>query len=354
MKTIFRQISLLIVFISLLAFNACEKEETRIVASEGIAPVLSVSASTLVLDGANAEKDALSFSWSKADYNFDAAVSYSLQLDKKGNNFAAPKEFALEPGTLLKKFTVADLNNAVNLMGLPPGSASQLEARVKASLGTSVTPLYSAPTTVTVTPYLVIINYPSVGVPGGYQGWNAAMAPKLASVKDNKEFEGYVDFNGASDLNFKFNSGDNWYGWASSSNTATTVSGTMNLTGGNLFVPSAGYWLLKANLNNNTWEGTKTTFGVIGDATPGGWNTDTNMSYDATAKVWKATVALAAGGLKFRANSDWAINYGDTKPTATGFLQLNGDNIPVTAAGNYQVVLDLSIPGNYRYTLTKM
>ena len=59
----------------------------------------------------------------------------------------------------------------------------------------------------------------------------------------------------------------------------------------------------------------------------------------------------ADDGIKFRANGAWDINFGDTK--ADELLDYNGDDIKVPTAGTYTVVLDLSKPGNYTYTLTK-
>jgi hypothetical protein len=55
--------------------------------------------------------------------------------------------------------------------------------------------------------------------------------------------------------------------------------------------------------------------------------------------------------LKFRANGNWDLNYGDTG--ANGTLEEGGTNIG-TIAGNYLVTLDLSNPRNYTYTMTKL
>ena len=74
------------------------------------------------------------------------------------------------------------------------------------------------------------------------------------------------------------------------------------------------------------------------------------MTYDAASKTWTLTVDLTAEEIKFRANDGWDWNYGDTG--ADGSLENGGDNIPVPAAGNYTVVLDLSNPRAYTYTLT--
>lgn len=343
--------------LALLLVNGCKKDSVNVTASDGKAAVLTASASTLVLTSAAALDNAVTFNWSKADYGYSAAIQYTLQIDKKGNNFAAPKEYAIDASAALQKLSVADLNNALILMGFSPGAASAAEVRLKSELRANENTLYSNVLALTVTPYPVIIVYPSLYVPAAYQGWAPATAERVSSVLDNKVYEGYVYFGDAANLVFKFSSDTQWtttYGWASSTNTQVYAGGTMSSTAsGNLFVPSAGYYLLTANLNDNSWTANKTAFSIIGDATPGGWDADTDMVFDPLAKEWKVTVNLVGGkAVKFRANHDWAINYGNNAP-ANGFLKLNGADIIISAAGSYTVVLKLGNPGNYSYTITK-
>ena len=89
-------------------------------------------------------------------------------------------------------------------------------------------------------------------------------------------------------------------------------------------------------------------WGIIGDATPNAWNDpDTDMTYDAGTSTWRITLDLVVGQMKFRANDDWAWNYGDNG--ADGSLENDGDNIVVDTAGNYTVVLDFSTPRAYTY-----
>lgn len=351
MRTIFG------VFALLLIISGCKRDDIMVKSTSGTASALTATGSTLVLSSDDAANEAVAFNFSKANYGYSSAVLYTLQFDKEGNNFAAPKEFTIDASATTQKFTVADLNNALALMGYSAGTASGLEVRVKSELQANVGTLYSNVLKLTVTTYPIIVVYPSLYVPGGYQGWVAATAAKIASVKDDKVYEGYVDFTAATDFNFKYIADTEWkvaYGWASSTNTSTYADGTFALgASGNLFVPAAGYYLLKANVNNNTWSAQKTTFGIVGDATPGGWDVDTHMAFNAATQEWTVTATLLGGKkLKFRANGGWDINYGDNAP-ANGFLKLNGADIIIPADGSYTVVLNLSNPGNYTYSITK-
>lgn len=66
--------------------------------------------------------------------------------------------------------------------------------------------------------------------------------------------------------------------------------------------------------------------------------------------VLKNTPVLA-GGLKFKTDaSSWDYNFGGTG--LSGEAVLDGGNITITEAGNYDIELDLT-PGNYIYSIVK-
>lgn len=138
------------------------------------------------------------------------------------------------------------------------------------------------------------------------------------------------------------------------------ANGTLDAGGDNIQV-TAGKYLVTMNLNDNSYSILPVThlWGVVGDATPNGWNgPDVPMDLDYskyeaafdTKGVWIAhNVVLKAGEIKFRADNDWGVNYGDTG--ADGSLEAGGDNIKVTA-GTYDIVLDFSGP-TPTYKLTR-
>lgn len=193
-------------------------------------------------------------------------------------------------------------------------------------------------------------DYPVIYVPGGYQAgsgyggdWTPAQAPNLASVNSDKNYEGYVYF--AAGGSFKFTQGPNWdVNWGDNGG-----DGTLETNGANLSVADAGYYKINVNLNDMTYTVLKTTWGIIGSASPGGWDTDTNMEFDPETKTWTAEIDLKAGDIKFRANDGWDINYGDNG--ANGSLEANGSNIAI-AAGSYKISMKLGTP-DYTYVIEK-
>lgn len=332
---------------ALLLLASCQKDEIRAVVQPGTAPTLTASTSTPTLQLADAAKEAVAFSWGAVDYGYPAAVTYTLQFDKKGNAFKAPVEIA--NGNALKKaLSVAELNTMLINLGVAPGTSGQLEARVKSDVNAGVASVLSAASTITGTPYAVIIAYPALYVPGAYQGWAPDKAPKIVSVKNDKVYEGYLYFPDAS-TEFKVTDAPNWtsgiYG------NKTGANGSLASPGDNLFATSAGYYLLNIDLNASKWSTTKTTWAVIGSATPKGWDADTPMTFDPATATWTTTLNLVKGELKFRANGAWDINYGDEK--ADGLPELNGANIVIPADGKYTVTLNLSTAGNYTYSVAK-
>jgi len=352
MKNIF--IRLFLITIVGIIFYACKKDEVKTVLKDGQAPELTASKTTIVLVDTTASDTTIIFSWTRSNYGFKAAVRYTLQIAIAGTNFTAPKEVSMG-NSIVQKYTVGDFNQLSVIQGLVPNNAGQLEARIKSSISDSIPAIYSNIVALSVTPYLVVINYPSLWVPGDYQGWDAASAPKISSKNANGIYEGYVSIVGGTHQ-FKYTSDPDWnhtiYGWASSTVNGTDVSGTFNTTGGNLFVPGDGFYLLKGNTNNNTWSGAITTWAIIGDAPTlsNNWTNDVPMTYDAVNNVWKVTTTLAAGNFKFRANGAWTLNFGDTGADLS--LDYDGDNIavPNTLTGTRTITLDLK-PGNYTYTI---
>ncbi|NLX29448.1 MAG: RagB/SusD family nutrient uptake outer membrane protein [Bacteroidales bacterium] len=195
------------------------------------------------------------------------------------------------------------------------------------------------------------VAYPVIYVPGGYQSgsgysagdWSPGDAPQLASVSSDDKYEGYIYF--AADAEFKFTAGPSWdLNWGDDG-----ANGTLEQNGANLKA-TAGYYKINVDLNTMTYSLVKTDWGLIGDATPGGWDTDTNMEYDPVTKMWKLIVELGSGGYKFRANDGWDINLGDTG--ADGILEYGGDNIASPGVGRYEIKLKLGTP-DYSFTIEK-
>lgn len=125
--------------------------------------------------------------------------------------------------------------------------------------------------------------------------------------------------------------------------------------GGNIVVSGLptytvpGFYEIKFDLFNKTVVLTPVAIGVIGDAQAGGWDTDVNLSYNETSKIWEGQVTfLATGAYKFRANDDWAISFGGSLDN----LIYNAGDIATPGAGTYDVTLDISGTDKFSATVT--
>lgn len=337
--------------------TACKKDEVRAVLSAENTPVLTSSASTLVLDSNSAANTAVTFSWDSVKYGYSAAVTYTLQFDIASDSFANPTEVSVGNNLYTKSMTVGALDTvAFQSVGLGSGTAGVLQVRIKADVqkggsasGTSsVASVYSAAINLTVTPYYFVIVYPVVYTPGVYNGWDPPSATQLSSVKGDGNYEGYVYFPTSDSLEFKITPDANWnvsYG-SGGTGLLSAANGVPNLTTG-----TAGYYRIQTNPTNLTWSYTKTTWGVIGSSVAGGSATVTAMTYDRGSKTWILTATLSAGTFKFQTSESASVYLGlkSGKLSATG-----SDGVTVTAAGSYTITLDLSKgAGNYDYTLVK-
>ncbi len=94
------------------------------------------------------------------------------------------------------------------------------------------------------------------------------------------------------------------------------------------------------------------TLGVLGSATNLGWSSDTYLSTTDNIFYTITNIPLSANEVKFRQDGMWNTNWGgSTFPTGTGAL--NGQNIGINPAGNYDIYFNrLSAGYSFLPTLT--
>ena len=184
-------------------------------------------------------------------------------------------------------------------------------------------------------------------VPGNHQGWAPDKAPALQSPNFDGVYVGYSYLNG----NFKFTKERNWNAEYNFNDFATKDAIFFNNDGSNINISEEGFYQIKADVASSNLSAVKTTWGIIGPAQAGGWDADTDMTWNAADESWTATVELAADEFKFRANDAWAINVGGSLDNLTQ----DGGNIKVAEAGTYEVKLFLTRSASDKMycTLTK-
>ena len=77
--------------------------------------------------------------------------------------------------------------------------------------------------------------------------------------------------------------------------------------------------------------------GIIGSATPTGWDSDTDMATTDNI-TYTINMTFSTGEVKFRQDDAWTLNWGSTT-FPTGTATQDGPNIPVPA-GTYDVTFN--------------
>lgn len=340
-----------------LVLLACEKDQDMIQLGRDVVPPVITSQQNGFSQVITEETtiDSITFQWRVADFGVATQLSYTLEVDSAGRNFTAPVSLGATPHDSIT-MTLSSLNTRLlDNLKVTPNVASSLELRVRAAINGTYTTV-SDVVHITITPWKEVLEgEPArLWLPGSYQGWDPANAPVIYTVSDGV-YEGYVYIN--SSAGFKFTSSPDWdhinYGYSGTDGILTTDG-----QAGSLSVATSGYYKFTVDMDKLTYDITLvTTWGLIGTATPGVWDVSTPMAYDIAAGVWRKTVNLSAGALKFRANDGWSLNYGPADSNALeGLLRQTDDAITIPEAGSYTITLDLSrskAPYAYRYTVTK-
>lgn len=185
----------------------------------------------------------------------------------------------------------------------------------------------------------------SVGKPilymaGDANGWKQI---DVLNSEDGVNFTGYMYLN---QNGFKFSTQPNWDGTNYGADFDTAPNA------GNIVITEpAGFYQVDVNLSAKSYTLTPFTIGIIGNATPKGWDGDTNMTYNPEERCWELKdVTLTDGEMKFRHTNDWNLSWGGELDNLT---TQNGPNIAV-AAGTYDIKLEVNwAEGTAKCVMTK-
>ena len=315
--------------------------------------------------------------WNTPSFGAQTSVSFTVE-GSSTNLFAATDPGYFSSGALTENnyavsvanlLTIAD---ALDLDGDPTSgkeSSGMAYLRVTASVGDATdsngSSVVSEPQEIKITMVETEGEAPApmLAVPGQYQGWNPGGAPLLAaSAAGQTDFEGfiYMDIDEADNQGFKFVEGvDGVYDWGNpdwgkSDDGILVVDGESNIT-----VDEDGLYYIQADTGAGTYSTTLMSLGLIGSATPTGWDSDTDFVYDATNNVLTLDINLINGNkYKVRANDDWVIEFpGQFGPDSDGdgFLDTHqGDWVHEGDTGNYRVTLDVFTARKYTLTVTAL
>ncbi len=349
MKNIFKFLFLLTFTVTLFS---CDNEDQAqlTISPKGAGEITSPEAGTVFVlnPEENQTNTIFTITWNSADYDVPTAINYVVEFAKAGTAFAEPFVAGSTSNTYLS-LNIGEFNGAVVGAGLTPFTQEELEVRITSTVGRlGSTPQVSEPITILVKAFTT--DLPTIAVPGNHQGWDPATAPLLAASGFGKtDYVGYVWLDGghkfiAPNETGGFFWGNTDWGWDGA------TAGVLVETDEKDLVATAGYYFVQADPAKLTYKETPVSWGIIGAATPTGWDSDTDLVYNAATRTLDVDINLIPGAFKFRGNNEWgAFDLGTVD--ADGLLQGGGDLTFDGAAGNYHVSLDLSNPRAYTFTL---
>jgi hypothetical protein len=312
----------------------------------------ALAAHEAIVISADNLKSSVTFHWQRADFGVPAAVEYTLWA-KVGEGDEPPTLVSSAYGDNMDVL-LSTLNTSAIKAGAAVGAASDVRFTLTASISSSYPVVTSAPLTVNVTGFSALPEaLHLIGNVLGSQEWQNANCEYVMFRDDNLSANVYTSNFRAG--GFKFIGDESLGTWNDLyGQTAAGVLG--NRTGDDISdITAAGYYTVTADLSQLTYSVLPydasaakdfTAIGLIGVG--GDWENDINLTQtDYDPHIWvKDQVTLPAGELKFRANHDWADNWGADGLFPYGKGLGGGANINVPEAGTFFVKFN-DLTGHY-------
>lgn len=358
--------NLLVFFISILFFSACKKTEDFSPYNLNTTLKITATDSSVVLNESNKNNTATTFSWtSGTNHGTGASISYTLQIDKKGNRFASALKSNLGAATYNSNYTVDALNTMLlNYFGATPNTAIQLEARIVDSIsGDTVKGDTSNVISLTFTPYKPVSKTLYIIGDATSTGWNTntaaaltldATTPGLFTYQGNLNPGHFKFITTLGSFIPSYNLGaDSLHVVLRSSYSDPDNQFTVSTTGVyqvsvNIITLQISVTPVARPLYSQLW--------IVGDATPNGWNINNpnQMKVDMfNSFIFRYNEVLSAGEFKIPTSTgNWGCDYyrpltNDPPITATtASLVLGSTNSPdnkwkITNPGAYKIALNI-------------
>lgn len=367
MKNIFKLLTATVI----IAFASCDKAADLPFYSAGIRPTLAASNTNIAPAAADADKAALTLSWSSANHAVTPAnVKYTVEIDSAGKNFFSPLTKVIT-GATAATFTGRELNDYLINRGYALNSTVTLDVRVTSSYANNNESLSTDVLRIQYTIYKVP---PKVALPASNRlfivggatvgGWsNPVPVPSQELTRINENSWGGIFQLIANQSYLLLPVNGSWsakYGTVGANNSNNPVGGDFIAGGGDLLAPATS-GLYKMIFDFLTGKFTVTPFVqqhglpsdlfIVGDATPGDWSNPVPLPSQRFTRVtstkFELTIALTAGRkyLLLPENGNWGKKFGlsgaATNTKLSGTLAPEGGDMPSPdVSGTYKITVD--------------
>jgi hypothetical protein len=353
---------LLSVLLMTYSFSGCKKDLTQVTINSKItANQLSpLSAGSFALQMSDAANTFQTFTWTKVDYGFPTAISYTIQIDKRTGTFTTPIDVVTVPNLLQATVTVGDFNKILLNLGMSTDVADSIKLRIKTVINPTIDPVYSNVVRVKVLPYAIFFPpiYATGAATGGWS-WDLYTYKELRSSAPNI-YSSVIYF--TNNQAFRFFKQTDWnpvsYNFPYFTGTVSNLFVNANDGDSNFqFTGTSGYYQVTVNMTTKSVSMASVpepTLFMTGQAL-GGWDWTThfvkltwlsNGIYRATATF---TNSGASSTFRFFAQQDWSPTgynypYFSAGTISNLFVNANdGDkNFQFTGTtGNYEITVNM-------------
>lgn len=351
-----KNISIILIFLlGVFAFSSCEKDDPMVKLNEEVTPneLASIDSEYIMtMDNANAILE--TFNWTVPDFGFDASVTYTVQTDSAGKNFANAIDLFTVDNDTTGSIKVGELNTLLLNAGFPFDEALSMEFRVKAVINPDVAPLFSNLRPASITAYPT--EFPPIFMIGGaVGGWDPTLAVSVYSTEPSV-YSTICEF--TSGEAFRFFSSAGWdaekqYNWTYFTGSVATefenaLDGDTNIR----FIGTTGFFRITVDLKAKTIameSVSRPRLLMVGAAVPGGWdiNNPTEMTWVSDG-IFSTTVTFTVEAFRFFTANDWG--------TGLNFPHFQGLNFTIDS--NFENAADgdsnfkfIGTPGTYICTI---
>ncbi|QYJ68670.1 SusE domain-containing protein [Flavobacterium litorale] len=374
MKKIFNLSILSLLFLSIMS---CSTDDNKILVEPTGAPVLNApqDGAEIILNPNANDAVAITMVWDHGRYSVETAVDYSIEIAIAGTEFAEPLKIATTNNRFLaltgEQLSGYLLNASPDGLGLPEETeAVMIQARVTATIGDNGD-LPETSNTITFNiifpdedvviepedPMLFLVG--SAQANYGLSEWDNTTAIPMRYIGDGTTmlFEAYVKV--GANQSFKFIGEQGTWDNGNYGTIDGAQNGNLQNDGGSGDIKVAetdgdGLYYVWVDIDNLEYKSIKMNWGIIGAATPGGWDGETPMTYDFAENKFSITETLTTENMKLRSKNtgdfisgnEWAFQVGADDPFA---YNTNAGDIAVTAG---EATIELVIDFDGAVTLT--
>jgi starch-binding outer membrane protein SusE/F len=350
--------ALLVATMAISLFSACQDEiPNNIVKSGPLA--LSASKTSLVLNQKNISNTAVDLTWTTGtNHGTGTSISYIIQVDKKGNGFSKSISKDMGKGIYINSINVGALNDSLlNRWGVTPGSATDLEARVIATV-------YSDPVVkdtsnilaLSVTSYKPVSKTLYLYGSASPKGTDVNKALVLTPQSDPTIFV-YQGALGIGNLKFLTTLGQLLPSYQMGADVSHIVSRTdLSQSDAMFSITEAAVYKVTVSLLDLTVTINKadlppySTIYMVGDASPNGWdiaNATPLVQNSTNPFIFTYTGVMQKGDFKFpvNRNSDWGQDMYQRTDDTHAYLHHGGNSDDtkwsIAKKGYYTITLNL-------------